>query len=200
MNEFNVAHEPEQGTAAWWDARYLGGDIPWDTGVSPPELLSLLQRVEGLGWALDLGCGTGLNTRRLAVHGFTAVGVDLAQSALARGHTAANALGVSAFFCLGDVTNLGFLTLRAALAIDIGCFHATPLERRACYVASLADHLLMGGYYLLYAHLLTPETDDPPHGITPHTIALFAQDFELLKTEYGVDRDRDAVWLLMRRR
>ena len=78
--------EPERGSAAWWEDRYRGGDIPWDTGVVPPEVVSLVS--SGLltsGWALDLGCGSGLSSRYLASHGFRVVGVDLAHSALARG-------------------------------------------------------------------------------------------------------------------
>ena len=34
--------EPERGSAAWWEDRYRGGDIPWDTGVVPPEVVSLV--------------------------------------------------------------------------------------------------------------------------------------------------------------
>ena len=78
--------EPERGSAAWWEDRYRGGDIPWDTGVVPPELVSLVSSdLLTSGWALDLGCGSGLSSRYLASHGFRVVGVDLAHSALARG-------------------------------------------------------------------------------------------------------------------
>ena len=31
--------EPERGSAAWWEDRYRSGDIPWDTGVVPPEVV-----------------------------------------------------------------------------------------------------------------------------------------------------------------
>ena len=42
----------------FFELRYLLGDVPWDTGVSPPELLDFLDR-HPPGRALDLGCGTG---------------------------------------------------------------------------------------------------------------------------------------------
>ena len=83
--------EPERGSAAWWEDRYRSGDIPWDTGIVPPEVVALVS--SGLlssGWALDLGCGSGLSSRYLAAHGFRVVGVDLAQSALAAGRRAAD--------------------------------------------------------------------------------------------------------------
>ena len=82
--------EPERGSAAWWEDRYRSGDIPWDTGVVPPEVVSLVS--SGLlmpGWALDLGCGSGISSRYLAAHGFRVAGVDLAHSALARGRRSA---------------------------------------------------------------------------------------------------------------
>ena len=52
--------EPERGSAAWWEDRYRGGDIPWDTGVVPPELVTLV--------AADLltsrlGAGSGVRQR-----------------------------------------------------------------------------------------------------------------------------------------
>ena len=123
--------EPERGSAAWWEDRYRGGDIPWDTGVVPPEVVSLVS--SGLltsGWALDLGCGSGLSSRYLAAHDFRVVGVDLAQSALVRARRAAEANDLSAYFCRGDVSDLGFLAVQAAFALDVGCFHAVPPERQ----------------------------------------------------------------------
>lgn len=34
--------EPERGSPAWWDTRYLSGDIPWHTGIVPPEVERLI--------------------------------------------------------------------------------------------------------------------------------------------------------------
>ena len=63
--------EPERGSAAWWDARYRSGDIPWDTGIVPPEVVALVESGEPQpGWALDLGCGSGVTSRYLAHTGF----------------------------------------------------------------------------------------------------------------------------------
>ncbi len=140
-----MAVDPDQGSAAWWDVRYRSGDIPWDTGIVPPELVDLVS--SGLlmpGWALDIGCGSGLSSRYLAGHGFRTVGVDLAQSALVRGWRSAAAAGVPAYFCRGDASDLSCLAVQAVFALDVGCFHALPPDRRQAYVASLAAHLVSG--------------------------------------------------------
>ncbi|TEU17501.1 MAG: methyltransferase domain-containing protein, partial [Anaerolineales bacterium] len=60
-----------------FDLRYLLGRPPWDTEVTPPEVVELIEG-EGLspGRALDLGCGTGTNCIYLVRHGWEVVGVD----------------------------------------------------------------------------------------------------------------------------
>ena len=195
-----MAGEPERGSAAWWEDRYRSGDIPWDTGVVPPVVVSLVS--SGLlnpGWALDLGCGSGNNSRYLAAHGFRVAGVDLAHSALARGRRSAATEHAHAYFCRGDVSDLRFLAVQAAFALDIGCYHAVSPDRKCTYVASLAAHLLPGAYYLLYAFEPALGVTDGPSGIGPREIALFASHFVLNWAHHGLDRDRPSAWYLMQR-
>jgi SAM-dependent methyltransferase len=195
--------EIEQRSADWWDARYLSGDIPWDTGIVPPEVVALV--ASGLltpGWALDLGCGSGLSSRYLAAHGFRVVGVDLAHSPLARGCRAAQADGLPAYFCRGDVSSLAFMAVQATFALDVGCFHAVPPARRCAYVASLAEHLLPGACYLLYAFAPYPdggEGGDDLTGIGPVELAGFAPLFSLRWAQHGDDRGRPSAWYLLQR-
>ncbi|MCX7707971.1 MAG: methyltransferase domain-containing protein [Anaerolineae bacterium] len=192
---------PAVGSADWWEARYRSGDIPWDTGIVPPEVEALIAsgRVP-CGWALDLGCGSGLSSRYLARHGFRVIGVDLAQSALVRAHRAAQAAALPAFFCRGDVSQLGFLRVRATLALDIGCFHALPPDRRPFYVASLADLLVPGAFYLLYAfEPFLREGEMAPHGVGAADIGRFAPYFILRQAQHGRDGDRPSAWYLFRR-
>ena len=64
---------------------YLTGNTPWDTGVTPPEVIRLVQSGELMpGRAVDLGCGTGLNAIYLVRHGWEVTGVDGAAAAIRR--------------------------------------------------------------------------------------------------------------------
>lgn len=191
---------PEPGSAEWWDARYHRGETPWDTGIVPPELVALIESAPpASGWALDLGCGSGLNSRYLARHGYRVVGVDLALSALVRAAAQARAEGLPADFCRGDVADLSFLRLRAAFALDIGCFHSLAAERRAAYVASLAAHLLPGAVFLLYAFGPASSAEGGASGVGPEDLALFAPAFTLRRTQYGMDGTRESAWYWLQR-
>jgi SAM-dependent methyltransferase len=188
------------GTPAWWDARYASGETPWETGIVPPEVVALIVTGElQAGWALDLGCGSGVTSRYLAQHGFRVIGVDLAFSALVRADRAAVALGLPVYMCQGDVTDLGFLRVRATLAVDIGCFHGVPPDRRPAYSASLADHLWPGAAYLLYAFSPAPGESTNRRGVGPADLACFAPHFTLCWAQHGYDRERPAAWYLWRR-
>lgn len=201
---------PDRRDPDWWEARYRDGDIPWDTGVTPPEVIALIEsgRVAH-GWALDLGCGSGVTSRYLAAHGFRALGIDFSHAALRRGHRAAQAQGLPCLFVRGDATDFRFVRLAATLVVDIGCFHSFSAEGRASYQAALAETLPPGGYYLLYTFLCDncpsfagasaaePSRETP--AISYADIAAFAPRFTLRWTAHGEDHTRHSAWFLMQR-
>ncbi len=142
--------------------RYRDQDMPWDTGITPPEIVAIAAELPP-GKALDLGCGTGTNVRYMLEHGWEADGVDFVQQAvdmaMARAKLADFPQERFGFFC-HDVTRLDECNgLRAPydLVIDIGCGHGVPTDKEAKYAADIAGLLAVGGTYMLYAHQPTEE-------------------------------------------
>ena len=135
-----------------FELRYRFGRPRWDTGVTPPELVAFVAE-RSAGRALDLGCGTGTNVAFLARRGWDAVGVDFAPRAISLARRRAREAGVAhrARFLVADVTRLPDLGGPFDLALDMGCLHSVPAERRADYARGLLARLAPGGTYLLYA-------------------------------------------------
>ena len=151
---------------------YRTGRTPWDTGITPPEVVDLIEGPAGLtpGRALDLGCGTGTNVIYLAEHAWDATGIDAEPLALdvARERVADVA---GARVVLGDVTRLGSLGLGGPfdLALDIGCFHSVPRSRRDAYASGVATLTRPGATLFVFA--FGRRGGPPPVGVSPSEMA-----------------------------
>lgn len=187
----------------WW--RYLTGQAPWDTGQTPPEIVSLVEGGElPPGRAVDLGCGTGTNVLYLARHGWTAVGVDFVPRAIriARRKARRQGLADRARFMVGDVTRLSADDLGGPfdLAMDIGCGHGLPDEARDAYARTLSALVRPGGTVMLY--MFRPSAERP-RGLTPDEVSqLFAPDFEVVWSDLGADSasGSSSAWYRLTRR
>ncbi len=190
------------GRRNWFfDLRYLLSRPPWDTEVTPPEVVELIEK-GGLkpGQALDLGCGTGTNCIYLAHHGWEVVGVDFSAVAISRARRKARQAGVDCQFYQADVTDLAFLADPFDLALDIGCLHSLPPEGWRRYAAGVARLVRPGGLYLLYAW--TPRPDGPtPRGVAPEKVrSLFVPAFAVEREEGGEDPSGPrSAWYWLRR-
>lgn len=188
-------------TLAYWRRR-----APWDTGVTPPELVEAVEGERALppGRALDLGCGTGTNSLYLARHGWYTTGVDFAGPAIARAQEKlrrAAALPGSAHFFRGDVADLASLPLDGlyTLLFDLGCLHTLPHEKRAGYASGVSRLAAPGALYMIYGFLPTPEMR--PRGVTPDEVRrLFTPAFTVERMVEGEDRrHRTSYWYWLRR-
>lgn len=195
--------EHAQRDPAWWEARYLSGDIPWDTGVTPPEVVQLIESGKlATGWALDLGCGSGVTSRYLAANGFRVIGLDLSLLALRRGARQAAEHALACSFIRGSVADLSFLRVRVTLAVDVGCFHSLPPTARESYIRSLASRVWPGGYYLLYTFMnsgLAQGNETAGPAVSLSDVAVFAPWFALRSAAHGDDRGRASAWFVMQR-
>ncbi len=178
---------------------YLRGRTPWDTNVTPPELVRAIQGPGALppGRALDLGCGTGTNVIYLARHGWEAVGVDFVGKATRQARRKARAAGVTARFYTGDVTRLEkiqALNSSFDLVLDIGCLHSLSPEGRTRYAAGLVSRLRPGGTYFLYAWEPC-SFHGQKIGISQARVeALFAPHLRVTQVEQGKDGGAPCAW------
>ncbi|MFQ3535954.1 MAG: class I SAM-dependent methyltransferase [Aggregatilineales bacterium] len=186
----------------WW--RYLRRNTPWDTNITPPEIVMLADRLQ-IGTALDLGCGTGTNVIYLAQRGWRAVGVDFAPNAIGMARRKARRARVDAFaqFYVGDVTQLGWLERSVhapfTFALDIGCLHALSPQQQRAYAAQLARLTAQGATYALYVHQCRNQTD---FAFTPEYVgALFEPRFVLVSAAHGTDTTsgHTSAWYELRR-
>jgi len=180
---------------AFFNLKYFGRP-PWDTGISPPELLSFLQAALP-GRALDLGCGTGTNLLAMLSAGWEVCGVDYALRAVLAARRRLKQAGFAgrARVFAGDVTGaLGGVIGPFDLVLDIGCYHGVGLPDRPAYRRNLLRWLAPGGHFLLYAHL-ADAVGPGGFGFCPADQEALARDLTLIWREDSQDRwGRRASW------
>ncbi len=171
---------------------------PWDSGISPPELLSFIAE-HPPGRALDLGCGTGTNVITLAQHGWQVTGIDFASRAIRLARRKVGRAGVSAQLLVGDVTKLPGISGPLDLGLDIGCFHG--VEDREAYLSALERVLRPGGYWLTYAFFRSSGASGGPGLDQPALDLIGTHRFRLISRTDGTDkRGRPSAWFLYERR
>ena len=190
----------------FWNLQYLRRRPRWDTGITPPELVEVVESgAIPPGRALDIGCGTGTNAVYLAQHGFDVVGTDVAWLAIRRARQKAREAGVAAAFYASEATKLGTAGGQLVgesfdLALDIGCFHSVASSDRLAYGSMLGRMVRPGGFYLLYAwgprKLLGRAV-----GLVPEEMqSLLAGDFDARWIRGGEEQRSPSYWYLFERR
>jgi len=187
-----------------WDLYYWLKRTPWDTQVTPPELVELLpRRFPQGGRALDIGCGTGTNALYLAAHGFEVVGLDVSRRAIALARRKARAAGATIDLRVADVTrmlqrsDLG----QFDLALDIGCFHVLSPKDRNAYALGLKQRVEPRGILLMYAFCPMRRGRRQMGVATDEVAALFADAFVVEDCVIGGDSasGRASAWYTLRR-
>jgi cyclopropane fatty-acyl-phospholipid synthase-like methyltransferase len=179
-----------------FELRYMIGNTPWDTGVSPPELIAYLEE-NPPGRALDLGCGTGTNAITIHSYGWDVIGVDSSHFAIRRALEKTICEAREVEFRRLDVSRLKGIRGPFELILDIGCFHSLSPKARARYVQRLPQLIHPGGTYLLYSWLADPEEsgDLPPS--EDEIEQAFSPHFPSIKKELGTERERTSAWFWM---
>jgi SAM-dependent methyltransferase len=147
-----------------WDDSYHDGPAPWDIGPQP-AVVRLAAEGGFSGRVLDAGCGSGDNALHLAARGLSVVGVDVAETALARAREKAAARGLDVAFVAADAFHLDDLGRTFETVLDCGLFHTFDPGERPAYVAGLAAVTEPGAtVYVLCFSDAGPDTG--PHPIS----------------------------------
>lgn len=202
-----------------WEERYAEGVLPWDSGITPPEIEAFWQsgriQVErnapspfDLSKAIDLGCGTGTNVAFLAALGLHAIGVELAGNGLEIARTRLRQrvphLLPQIDLIQASVTQLPLCNVNARYVMDVGCFHTVPPADRPAYAAGVIQNLAPGGYYQLYAFDWIEERADDhnraPRGMREHEVEeLFAPHLEVIEIRRANPDRHPCRWYLLRK-
>jgi ubiquinone/menaquinone biosynthesis C-methylase UbiE len=172
---------------------------PWDTGISPPELLDFIQDHKA-GRAIDLGCGTGTNVITLARAGWKVTGVDFAPRAIKLARQKLKKVGVQAELAVKDVTKLEGINGTFDLAFDLGCFHTIQQDGRPEYLSQLNRILAPNGFWLMYGFLIL-DASQARHGLLEADIQQISSQLTLLSRQDGFDdhREKSSAWFLFQK-
>lgn len=172
---------------------------PWDTGISPPELLGFIDK-HPPGRAIDIGCGTGTNVITLAQAGWQVTGVDFIPRAIRMAKRKARKAGIQAELYVRDVTNLKGITGPFDLALDIGCFHSLG-DNKADYLSELDRILAPGGHWLMYGFFDPAAQGDAPRQswswLAEADLELIPASMTRVWRQDGFDKwERTSAWFL----
>jgi SAM-dependent methyltransferase len=182
-----TSHERRAGQP--WDASYLDGPAPWDTGQPQPAIRRLAAEGAFAGAVLDAGCGTGENALHVASLGLHVLGIDVAETALSIAREKAAARGIDADFVVADALHLERLGRVFETVLDCGLFHTFDGDERREYVASLASVTSRGGrLYVLCFSDVGPDACGP-HPVSQDELrAAFTRDTGWRLTSVSPDR------------
>jgi SAM-dependent methyltransferase len=156
-----TSHERRAGQP--WDASYVDGPAPWDTGQPQPAVLRLAGEGAFVGAVLDAGCGTGENALHIASLGLHVLGVDVAETALSIARKKGADRGIEADFAAADALHLNRLDRVFETVLDCGLLHTFDGDERREYVASLASVTDSGArLYVLCFSDVGPDTGPHP--------------------------------------
>jgi ubiquinone/menaquinone biosynthesis C-methylase UbiE len=171
---------------------------PWDTGISPPELLDFI-KTHHTGSAIDIGCGTGTNVITLVKAGWKVTGVDFAPRALKLAKRKLNQVGVQAKLFLKDATQLQRINGPFDFAFDLGCFHGMSQNGKPKYLNQLDRILTPNGFWLMYGFLKSDPLQTGS-GLLEADIDLISSRLTLLSRHDGFDRGaRSSAWFLFQK-
>jgi SAM-dependent methyltransferase len=137
------------------------GFTPWEDmqeHAAGRQALTLLEREENereppYGRALDLGCGSGIWSIKLAARGWDVTGVDIVPTAVRRARERASEANVNVEFIQSDIAALQAAGVGSGfqLVLDFGAVHGLNDEQREAVGQQVSAATVTGATLLMYA-------------------------------------------------
>jgi SAM-dependent methyltransferase len=192
-----------------YQKRYESGDTPWDIGKPDFNLIQTVTTVviEPCK-ALDIGCGTGDNSRWLSQKNFQMIGIDTSEIALQQAIEKASKANVQCTFIVIDFLTNKIEGAPFGFAFDRGCFHSLNSdEERKSFAENVAAHLKKDGLWLS----LVGNADEQRQGPGPpqrtardivNSVESYFEILSLVSSYFGSNRPNPPkAWVcLMRKR
>ena len=141
--------------ALHFEERYREGSTPWT--MHPPEpmvdrFIEFLREHRPDARILDIGCGDGWLSIKVARQGFRVWGIDASETAIARARRASESAGVADRVALqvGDALELPYPDGSFDAVLDRGLFHHILPENRPRYLENIL-RVLTGDAYAYVA-------------------------------------------------
>lgn len=176
-------HQPDR----WEDiySRNPAHKMPWYAEKLDMELEYLLPLYAPLpGRLVELGCGHGLQSARLAAIGYDVTGIDVADSAVEHANRAFAPWNRRLSFRAADVSRSLSGLGPFDYGFDRGCFHSLPVEDREEYVQHIGEILKPGG--ILFVKVFSNEEPGEwgPFRFSENEIKdIFASRFRVLRQD-----------------
>ncbi|WP_405825896.1 class I SAM-dependent methyltransferase [Streptomyces sp. NBC_00838] len=203
MSETRTAAELDQEAAVRrvLEDFYGDGKPPWDSGITPPELVALIEGPGApmAGRVLELGCGTGTNAVYLAQRGWRVTAVDLVDRAVRQAREKADAAGADVTVLCGDATRLDEAGVPGPydLFFDLSCYCGIPPHRRDDYAAGLTERAAPGARLLMFGY--GPGAfDDSWSGVTADELTARFAGWDLADVTPGTN-PVPTFWFTLRR-
>lgn len=180
-----ASQAPPPTPLAYWQDRYTDTGPIWSGQVNA-TMADVARRLP-VGRALDLGCGEGGDAVWLAEQGWQVTGVDISETAVARGAEGAKERGVADRI---DWIAHDLSTWRTDESFDLvtaSFFHSTVELPRGEILRRACERVSPGGHLLLVSHVFDDETDAPEwasgHGHHQQQHNHHHEDFRLLRPD-----------------
>lgn len=162
--------------------------LPWFSPRPDPWLVAAVRERwwRRGGRILDIGCGAGTNALFLARRGFGAMGVDLADGAIAAARERARRAHLTVDFRVEDALRLPFPDASLDGASDFGCFHTLPPALRRDYAREVARVVRPGGAFAIsWVAREYVEQPGPPHRLSLEDVTTALEpEFLFVRTQH----------------